>query len=123
MIGGVRKGKGKGKEKEKGKGKGKGKKEEVFYSCPLAVCTHFRPQLSFISIQSQTQQELLPNGNLGARFLFFSPHNNHYQIIFFGVCNRAFCAPSPADQSNGQVSDCPPVSMYIIITPFGAAAK
>lgn len=47
----------------------------------------------------------------------FFPHNYRYQIICLGVCNGAFRAPSPADQSTRQMSDCPLVSTYIIITP------
>lgn len=34
------------------------------------------------------------------------------------MSNGPFSVPSPADQSRGQMSDCPPVPMYIIITPL-----
>ena len=33
------------------------------------------------------------------------------------MCSGAFCTPSPADQPTGQMSDCPPVSTCISITP------
>lgn len=34
------------------------------------------------------------------------------------MCNGPFCVPSPANESTGQMSDCPPVPMCIIITPL-----
>lgn len=89
---------------------------------PLPTCSSpstFKTLIFLPILQNQTQQGLLPNENLGARNVggFFFPRNSHYQIICFTVYNGAFCAPSPADQSTRQMSDCPPVSMYIIITP------
>lgn len=76
---------------------------------------------AFVFVESPTQQGLLPIGNLEIKkyccCLFF-PHNICNQSIFFSVCNGALCATSPEDQLNRQVSDCPPISMYISISPL-----
>lgn len=87
---------------------------------PTLAHLQFTLESKTLVFHPEPEHGLLPNRNLGARTRggdFFS-HNSHDQSSCFSVCNGPFCVPSPADQSTGQMSDCPPVPMYIIITPL-----
>lgn len=35
------------------------------------------------------------------------------------MCNESLCAPFPEDQLTSLMSDCPPVSMHVIVTSSG----